>query len=368
LATLEWVACNASTGVVIANLPGLIVPSVQDAMMSFATATATLVVTDRTDPEWVAATRPGGAYIVLLEDSVPTWGGLIASRRKGTNDLVSLSLGTVATYLRRRFVGDTTFTDEDQCAIVEQLVALYGETDGLPFEYDVTASAITRDRTYLDLNDKTVMSAISELAGVENGPEWAITWTTKTVGTQTAYCPKLVVADRLGSTPAAGLGPSATWEFPGAVVDVELTEDYSDGKGANDVMAVSTASMDTRPESVHVLVTDDERPKFEHRFTPSTTITETDTLDAHAARQSAQVGRGTLTLAMTLDAASARPGIDFNLGDVRGFRIGGDAHPLLAYPGGVEGTARVIGYTRTFGSVPQVTPVLSALEVTRGRF
>lgn len=369
MSTFEWVSCDARTGKVIASLPGLDVPKVEDAMMSYATASATLTVTDKTDPEWIAATRPGGAYLVLLEDGLPTWGGLIGRRTRGVSDSVQLDLATVASYLRRRFVGDESFASEDQCAIVEAVVAEYGATDGLPFEFDVAVSATTRDRTYTDDSDKSVFSIISELAGVEDGPEWCISWQAgDAIDGQRVFVPLLKVADRLGTTPNPGMEPAVTWEFPGAVSDVSLTEDFGDGKGANDVLAVSTAVNDVRPESSHATLADDARPKYEMRFTPSTSIVETATLDAHAERKLAQVGYGSLTLELTLPAEVARLGRNFGVGDVVGFSIGGPAHPMLAYPGGVKGTGRVTGYSRTFNDVPMVTPWLEDVEITDGRF
>jgi len=368
MSKLEWVACSATTGVVITDLPGLSVDRIADAMNGYETASGVLILGADTSAEWLNATRPGGAYLVLLEDDVPVWGGLIARRTRGKGNSVLIDMGTPATYLRRRFVGDVTYTSEDQCAIVEALVVAYGEADGLPFDYDISASAITRDRTYLDLNDKSVFSAISELAGVENGPEWMVRWETCNVGDLRAYCPVLVVADRLGTAPNAGLDPAVTWEFPGPVVDFTLVEDYGDGSGANDVLAVSTAQNDTRPESAHALVTDDDRPKFELRFTPSTSITETATLDGHAERKLALVGHGSRSFAPSLIGVGNRPGIDFHMGDVVGFEIGGLSHPMLAYPDGLGGTGRVVGWSRTLSGVQQVTPVLADLVVTHGRW
>lgn len=361
---VSWVGCSALTGEVIADFPALEVGTIEQVMMGYATASAVLPLTDATHPEWDLATTPGGAYLVLLEDDVPTWGGLISTRTRGIKDSVALTMGTVESYLRRRYVGDETFADEDQCAIIETLVATYGADDGLPFEYDIEASAFTRDRTYLDANDKTLFSVMSELAGVENGPEWMVGWEACLHDDRRAYCPVLIVRDRLGSTPRADLAPDATWSMPGDAIDVSFVEDYTDGSGANDVMAVSTATNDTRPESSHATVAADTRPKFELRFTPSTSISQVETLDEHAARKLAQVGTGTRSLAMTLKPGlTTRPGIDFQLGDVRGFQIGGDAYPMRAFPGGLSGRARVVGYKRTLGNSPTVTPLLTDLEI-----
>lgn len=369
MTTYQWVSCNANTGVVIMDLPGLSVPDVEDVMMGYSTTSGDLMLTNTTPTEWVNATRPGAAYLVLLEDDVPVWGGLIGRReRTEESNKVTLALATIPSYLRRRFVGDVTFTDEDQCAIVEAVVAAYGETGGLPFDYDVSASATTRDRTYRDIDDKTVYSVLSELAGVEGGPEWMVGWIACDVDGKRAFCPELIVRDRLGSTPNAGMDPAVTWGFPpGAVASFRFVEDYTDGQGANDVLAVSTAINNERPESAHATITDDDRPTHEARFTPSTSITEVATLDAHAARKLGQVGAGTITLALDLNAEASRFGTDVSMGDTVGFRLMGTTDaPLLNFPGGLTGTARVVGHKRTLTGVPTITPYLADLEITDG--
>jgi len=359
--SIEWVACYATDGVVITDFPGLDVPSIESVLMGYATATATLPITDDVSEDWPIATNPGAAYLVMLEDGVPTWGGLIATRSRNSSDAVTLSLGTVETYLLRRFVGDVTYADTDQGAIAEALITAYADT--FPITVDANASAYTRDRTYTDDADKTVYSILSELSGIINGPEWTVRWTTTTVGGKVAYCPVLVVADRLGSAPLGDLAPATTWDFPGVVTEFEFVEDYTSNNGANDVLAVSTASADVRPQSSHATVVDG-RPKYEARFTPSTSITDTATLDAHAQARLAQVQDGTtsLTLALNATATGGRPGIDFQLGDTVGFTIGDDNTPLPAFPGGMCGRARVTGYQRTF-EPPIVTPTLTELEL-----
>jgi len=375
MSTLQWVACSATTGVVITDLPGLSVDRIADAMNGYETASGTLTLDANTSAEWLNATRPGSVYMVLLEDGLPVWGGLVARRTRGKGNAVNIDMGTIPTYWRRRFVGDVTYTSTDQCAIVEALVVAYGDASGLPFAYDVSVSATHRDRTYLDINDKSLFSVMSELAAVDGGPEWMVGWVATTVGTQTAYVPQLIVRDRLGTTPNAGMDPAVTWEYPGDITDFTLIEDYGDGSGANDVLALSSAANDARPQSAHALVTGDNRPKFEMRFTPSTSISVTATLDSHAVSKSALVGQGSRSLAVSLIGSTARPGIDFQMGDVTGFNIGGSssvtavtADRLLAYPGGLGGTGRVIGWSRTLTGVQQVTPVLADLVVTRGRW
>jgi hypothetical protein len=203
-----------------------------------------------------------------------------------------------------------------------------------------------------------------------------------------------------------GMAPTATFDLPGCITDALSTVDYSAGKGANDVMAVSTATSGTRPQSAHHLAPDDGRPTYEARVTPSTSIIDTATLDAHAAKVLAvmQDGATSLALSASVMASATKPaapplGIDWNLGDDVGYSIGGvEADPrarwidtytdmfsdiftdifggtltggktkvlvnpngrpsVPAFPNGLAGTQRAIGWEMTLGVTPVVTPIL----------
>jgi hypothetical protein len=356
---LQWVACSAKTGVVICELPGLKVDRIATSICAYSAAIATLAIEDTTDPEWERGTLPGGAYLVALDGELPKWGALVAERPRAFGQAVILSLITIEGYMDRRFVNDNVgFIAQDQCSIIEDLVDVYvGDT--FPIRVDASASATTRDRTYAASADKSIYSALVELAGVIDGPEWTVGWEATLVGGQRAYKPVLYVADRLGSAPNAGMDPAVTFEYPGPVSSGTYTEDYSAGAGANDVLAVSTAIADVRPESSHAVYVDAARPTFEMRFTPSDGISETATLDAHAEATLARVQDGAVSLTMVLDYGSApKPGVDWSLGDTVGFRV-----TSPEFPGGLNGTARVRGWSMSLGATPSIEPMLT--EVTR---
>jgi len=201
----------------------------------------------------------------------------------------------------------------------------------------------------------------------------------------------------------AGMAPTATFDLPGCITDALYTVDYSAGKGANDVMAVSTPVSTGRPQSAHHLAPDDGRPTYEHRFTPSTSISIIATLDDHAAKALVAMKDGATALALSASvmATATKPaapvlGTDWNLGDDVGFEIGGleadprkhlvdvyadtfvdiwvdqffptgtamvlvnpDGRPSVpAFPGGLAGTQRAIGWELVLGVTPVVTPIL----------
>jgi hypothetical protein len=358
--SLSWVACSAKTGIVICRLPDLSVSKISAAICSYSTTSGTLPITDKTNPDWERGTLHGGTYLVALDNGVPKQGYLVNRRPRPFGQPVELGLTSVEAYMDRRFVReDISFLDHDQCDIIEGLVDLYVR-DSFPIRVQATASAITRDRTYLKSADKSIYSALIELAGVINGPEFTVGWETSILSGQRAYTPVLYVADRLGSAPGPTGKPAVTFRYPGSVSSGKFTEDYSTGAGANDVLAVSTASADVRPESSHAIYADVLRPTFESRITPSDGISVIATLDSHAQANLDRVKDGAISIEMTLDYGSApKPGDAWNIGDTVGFKV-----KSPEFPGGLTGTARARGWTINDGPTPTLDPFLT--EVQRG--
>lgn len=380
--TLSWVAADARDGRVLAELPDLSCDRVGVILGAYTISTASLPVP--TAPEgWTRATLPGAAFLVLLDDDEPVWGGLVTRRTRSLGDTVELSLATVEAYLDRRYVRDRSFTATSQTQIVRLLVEEF--VAGFPMRVDAAPSTVMRDRVYADESDKTVLSVLTELSGVAGGPEWSISWEHRTAPER--YMPVLRVADRIGSPVPPGMGPAATFEAPGSVVHVELVEDYGAGKGATDVMAVSSGSVGERPQSPRQIAGQSERPPFQHRFTPSTSITAVSTLTSHAAQALAQMADGARALSLSAVISEApRLGRDWWIGDDIGYRVGdvwterlglfpgGGAfpgsgtfpaqpvdvvkHSVPSFPGGLLGVARCIGWEIDLTGVPTVTPIL----------
>jgi hypothetical protein len=285
---------------------------------------------------------------------------------------VSLSLATLEAYFDRRYVGDSPYTNVGQNAIVADLVAKYivtGSNGGIPLRVEnVDGNAGTlRTRTeYTDISDKTIYSVLTELYGVEGGPEWTIGWEWQ--HNPERITPVLYVGSRIGAAAPAGLAPNAVFQAPGAVSELELQEDYSASNAGNDFMATSTASADDRPQSDHVVVPDPDRPTFERRWTPSTSITDVGTLNQHAQAMAALQAGGTNTLSLTAVVQDGvRLGTDWGIGDDIGYVIGGidssGQDMVPGFPGGSTGVARAIGWQLDFGPVDHVTPILQGADV-----
>lgn len=361
-----WVACEARTGLVIADLPDLDCGKVSASIGAYTTTSATLPYPgpDNTTPEnWDRATQGGASYLVLLDDVTDQamQGYLIGKRVADETPLLALqNLVSLEAYFDRRFIGDQTFAKAGQNAIVAAIVAAYvtvGTNGGIPFRVLNLdgAPGTLRDRTYTDISDKTVYSVLTELMGVIGGPEWTVTWESKYVGGQRFITPVLQVGTRIGVDPLAGLAPAATFDMPGNLTQFTYTEDWTSQGGATDILATSTASADSRPQSTHVVVADPSRPTLEWRFTPSTSITDVATLQQHATSEAAIIGGGVNALALTADAEDApRLGVDWSIGDTVGWDI-----TTPRFPSGFRGTARAVGWELTLGDVDLIAPIIA---------
>lgn len=363
--TLSWVSVNANDGSIIADLPGLIPGGALKRTIGRAeTQTATLPLGKTQVPKgaafrgapknWRQATRKKAVFLTALdEDEVPVWGGMVTERQTTHKTGVELSLETAEGYFQDRFVGDEAFYTWPQNDIVEYLVLKYAAADGIPIRVvKLPGPNPVRGRTYLDRDDKTLGSILDELSGIIGGPEWTVGW--EWVGAGLGMV--LYVGARIGAPAPEGLHPAARFYLPGSVQDVTLVESYRRGEGANDVMATSSGSGDARPQSSHHSNPGDLRPKVEFRWSPSTSITNTDTLEDHCARALAGMKDGTVALAITATRKKAQKlGTVWDMGDDVGFDLTGPA-----WPDGLTGTARVLGLEIT---PTTVTPILDVTGI-----
>jgi hypothetical protein len=367
---LSWVSVNANTGSIIADLPTLKADGALKAtLMRYESQTVSLPTwaegaDDAPPVNWVNATREGAVFLVALSEAeeheprgLPLWGGMVVRRQRLPGGGVKMSLVTAEGYFDRVYVGDHVFPESTQNQIVRHLVQTYavsGDKPGLPMRVEMIGpDGEPRTRTYKDAEDKTLYSILTDLSGISGGPEWTARW--EWVDAQQLGL-VLTVGDRIGSTAPAGLNPAAQFYLPGSVSDAELVEGYGAEEGANDIMAVSSGVEDARPQSPHQTNDTDQRPRFEYRWTPSTSISEIPTLTAHAQRALAAMKDGSLALTITANREEApRLGRDWNIGDDIGFSI-----EAPEFPGGLVGTARCVGWELTDTTV---TPLIDVTNI-----
>jgi hypothetical protein len=298
-------------------------------------------------PGWDQATLPGRTMLVALDADTeePLWGGMVYRRRSMSGDWVNLDTVTLEGYFDRRYVSDHTYTFVDQSLIAEGLIA-DATTDGVEMVVDAIASHRFRERQYFQDEDKTVLSVLTELAGIASGIEFTIDleWADDT---HTVLQRVVRVAERIGSGSAH---PTAVFTMPGCVVDFSYIEDFSTEHGANAVQAVSSGEGDTRPESRWMTVLQAGWARFEKKFTPSTSITHRPTLDLHARGEVLQTWDGMKELTLEAELTTApRLGLVWRLGDDVGVSLTCPRFPARlnadgAMVPGYQANVRAIGW------------------------
>lgn len=339
---LSWVAVNANTGAMIADLTDLKPSGMFGCtMMRYETQTVSLPLSSAPE-NWESATREGAVWIVCLDDDgvTPLWGGMVIDNETSHGGTVELSLATPEAYFDRRYVGDATYTATAQNLIAKDLVEDWAKTGtlrGIPIRVQIVGgNGQVRDKTCKDSEDKTLYSILQDFSGIIGGPEWTVGWE----NVNNLITPVFYVGDRVGAAAPVGLGPAAQFTLPGSVTSAKLKKSYTSQMGANRVIAVSSGVDAARPQSAPQSDATDLRPTFEYRWTPSTSITETSTLNDHASRALIAMKNGGIGLEITANRQEApKLGRDWFIGDTIGFDL---VSP--AWPNGIVGTGRAVGW------------------------
>jgi len=326
-------------------------------------ATFAMTVDVGTDPEWDRATREGlGSVYQLVEDDDGaervTWGGLVMKRDFGLGNAVNLAVSTHEIYLDGRYTGTYKATGRDQNLIMADLVNIAAGANssaptlpGLPFQTVIVGGpGAVRDRAYADTDDKTVFAALDELAHVDGGPQWRLTW--QRLHGPERIVPVVEIGTRLGVARQPGMAAPVAWS-PRQITSASLSRAWGGASGGNLVTATSTGSgTGARPQSVPKAGPVDGRPVWEYRYAPSTSITTQAVLDSHAAATLAQIRSGSQAVAFTVSRATGpRLLVDYDLGDDADVIFDG---PLFPTPLAVSG--QIVSYDC---DADTVTPILS---------
>ncbi|AYF31114.1 hypothetical protein CSH63_27475 [Micromonospora tulbaghiae] len=353
MTVVSWLGCDLVTGRIVEELPDLRPSgSISAVLGAYTSASFSLPIPlgghGRAPRDWAGATEPGRSMIVAVLGGVPVWAGIVVTRRGGTGVAVELACVSLEGYLDRRYVRDHVFTQVDEALIAASLVD-DANIEGIGLVVDAPATGTLRDRAYLDQDDKTCYSALRELMGVIGGPEWTIgvAWSD---ATETAVTAVVRVRKRIGYASAA---PNAVYttgtanavlSSPGASeAAYTYTEDYTSGRGANHIIATSSGEGEARPQSTPArdpALFAAGWPRWEHRYSPSSSISQISTLNAHAAQALALMSRGARILTITARADTyPRLGTDWAIGDDIGYELTGHRHP-----NGLNGVDRAIGW------------------------
>ena len=314
--TLAWYGCDMRTGYIVEDLPSLKPTGALTRKLGVSTTTQFELSLDGAPREWESATAPGRTLLVAVDTATdtPLWAGAVLPRDGGTGNTLQLGAATLEAYLDARYPGTQTLIATDQASVIAAL-ATPALTGGPPFVIDSVATGTTINYLSADGDDKTCLSCMSEVMGLEGGPEWTIdvTWNAGHNGFQFP----LRIRQQIGVqyTP-----PEAVFDFPGCVSSYNLAESYEQGKGATRVIARGEGEGESRLTSQVQEATDLTShgwPVWEYRYTPASGVTDPDQLDAHAIKSLGLMATGGQVWTMEAIASRApRLGTDWGLGDM----------------------------------------------------
>lgn len=344
---VEWLAFDTVSGWLIQELPSPQGGEIERVIGHATSAGLSFPVAELPPATWDQVDDPLRIMIVAVINDVPAWGGILLNPVDGSGSHVELACATPEVYLDHRYVGDHTWRDVDIVSTIAAGLVGDAQHEGIGFLVDAPAAGHTAERTYHDDEGETVLDALQELMSVLDGPEF-------TVDLEWADNTHLRILKVLRIRPRIGRDTDVIFETAGgADATYKRSRDFSDGRGANHVVAVSSGQGDDRPMSSPAR---DEtsiatRGRWEHRFTPSTSIKRKATLNRHASAELPRRVAGSRTWDVTARwDAYPRYGIDWRLGDTVSWVAQSDRHPSA-----ISGRGRTIGWKLDLESM-LVTP------------
>jgi len=350
--TLAWFGCDLRTGNIIEDLSALTPSGALSRKLGEATTLQASLYLPGAPDDWEAATNPGTTVLVAVDKAtdIPVWSGVTLPQTGGSAQTVDLGLSTMERYLDSRFPGTQTFVGADQADIITGLVTP-ALTYGPPIVIDAPSTGTTLDYASDDGDDKSILSCLQELMGLEGGPEWTIdtVWNASHNGFQWP----------LRVRPAIGVqgATAVTFDFPGCVDSYSLAKSYEAGKGATTVLARGEGEGSSRLTSAVYEATAllaAGWPRWEYRFTPATGVTDPDQLNSHASQAVTLMSQGAQVWTVEAVASQApRLGQDWALGDTLCLAV--EQSPR--HPQGTSVTARCWAWELEPGS-DRVRPIL----------
>ncbi|MGZ0151870.1 hypothetical protein ACXJJ3_32760 [Kribbella sp. WER1] len=352
-----WYGADLVTGNIIEELPFVPGGPISRVIGAYTSLQGTLALPD-SPAGWEAATEPGRVMLVCVraEDEMPLWGGIVIGRSGGTNFTIELSLVSIEGYFDRRFVKARDNEQRNASGIALNLVFDIPESIGLTWL--AYTSDLTLDREYTDTSDQTVYSQLTELMGLQGGPEWTVDILWKNAN-HTAFDKRFHVEQTIGR--GSWDNPEAVFDFPGNVVEYTLSEDFTSDKGANHIEYFGDGEGDTRPAGVPARATDllaAGWPRYEFRRTIAG-ADEDDDLTKHAAEALTWMKQGARIVTLVGRASEApRLEVAWSLGSPVKLEVSESPR----HPNGYSLTARAIGWELdTLDGT--VTPMLEEQEL-----
>jgi hypothetical protein len=349
---LAWYGCDLRTGGIIEDLPSLKPTGTLGRKLGDSTTLQFELTLAGAASNWDEATTPGATMLVAVDTATdtPIWAGSALSREGGSAQTVQLGAATLERYLDSRFPGTQTLIGVDQASVISAL-ATPALTDGPPLVIDAPSTGVVMDYLTQDGDDKSILSCLQEIMGLDGGPEWTIDveWNASHNGFQLP----LRARPKIGVQGATAI----TFDFPGCVASYTLAESYEAGKGATVVVARGEGEGSSRLTSAPYVATTliaAGWPRWEYRYSPATGLTDPDQLNSHAAQSADLMALGGQVWSVEAVASiSPRLGRDWVLGDT--IRLAVETSPR--HPQGADMTARCWSWELDPGA-DRVRPIL----------
>ncbi|MER8220348.1 hypothetical protein ABTZ58_07070 [Streptomyces sp. NPDC094143] len=350
---LAWYGCDLRTGGIVEDLPAIKPAGALARRLGDTSTTQFELALAGAPHDWESATAPGRSVLVAVDTAtdLPVWAGVCLPREGGSAQTVSIGAATLERYLDSRFPGTQTHIGVDQADVAAALLAP-ALVDGPAFVIDTVATGTAMDYLTDDGDDKSVLSCLQEVMGLDGGPEWTVDveWNAGRDG----FVFPIRVRSAIGVQTDM---PEGTFDFPGCVASYSLAESYEAGKGATAVLARGEGEGSSRlTSSLHEAsaLLAAGWPRWEYRYTPATGVTDPDQLQAHAAKTLALMGQGAQVWSIEATASRApRLGRDWGLGD--SVRLAVASSPR--HPAGADVVARCWAWELDVGA-NKIRPIL----------
>ena len=350
---LAWYGCDLKSGGIVEDLRSLKTTGTLSRKLGDVATLQLELNLPGAPAEWDAATAPGRSVLVAVDTATdtPIWAGAVLPRDGGSSQTVQLGTATLEHYLDSRFPGTQTLIGTDQADVITALVTP-ALTGGPPIIIDAPDTGVTMDYLTDDGDDKSILSCLKEIMGMDGGPEWTIdvSWNASHSGFEFP----LRVRPAIGTQIAT---PEAVFDFPGCVSAYSLAESYEQGKGATVVIARGEGEGSSRlTSSTHeaTALLAAGWPRWEYRYTPASGVTDPDQLNAHATKSLALMQQGAQVWSIEAVASRGpRLGRDWGLGD--SVRLAVETSPRHAR--GIEVVARCWAWELDPGA-DRIRPIL----------
>lgn len=285
------------------------------------------------------------------------WAGIVMFRPAGNGPIVQLTAATPAAYLARRQVGTHTYNagpGETDGQIITDLMN-DAAPEGIDFILDVDCPT-PRSFRIQARERRTVLACLRDLSDLEGGPEF-------TVATRWSDPDRLAVDFVLRARARLGWAgaPNVVLDFPGAVREYKVNDDFTEGHGANHVIGINNTGAASEPARDEAALAQGW-PRWEEVIQKSGDLDITD-LSAVAKGGLAKRARGQATAELAVDLTMGpQVGRDIMLGDNALFAVyaqdqDGKPSPSFRHPNGHTETIRMIGYGVDIDN-DTLTPVL----------